>query len=183
MVALPMIAVAIIGLSACSSQQPGGPMATTSTTSAPTSTTTGDGTNASPLASVDPCSLITQSEIASNGYQPGQTATAPDGRACRWEKPDNGATVDGYVLEIIIYDKLGLDQLNTSGGTVSDYSVGDRHGKLYQATSLNTCDVALSTSSSSRIDINVNSRLGIATGCTLAKQIAPAVVSHLPSGS
>jgi hypothetical protein len=181
MLALPMVAVAIVGLSACSSQQPGNATASTSTTSAPTSASTG-GTSASPLASVDPCSLITQSEISSNGYQPGQTANAPDGRACRWERPDDGATVNGYVLEIIIYDGLGLSQLNTSGGTVTDFSVANYQGKLYQATKLNTCDAALPTSSTSRIDINVNSRLGIDTGCTLAKQIAPAVVSHLPAG-
>ena len=47
----------------------------------------------------------------------------------------------------------------------------------------NNCIVSLGTSGTSRIDIYVNSSLGLATGCTLVKGVAPAIVSHFPGGS
>jgi hypothetical protein len=181
MLALPLLVAAVVGLSSCSSQQSGSPTAEaspTTATSAPSSTAGAD-----PLASVDPCSLVTASELSGNGLQPGNTVTAPGGRACRWERPDDGATIDGYVLQVVIYDTAGIDQLNTQGGTVSDYSVGKYHGKLFQDTAGNNCVVSLGTSDTSRVDIYVNSRLGLDTGCTVVKGVAPAIVSHFPGGS
>ncbi len=37
----------------------------------------------------------------------GQTVNAPGARECRWERPDDGTTIDGYVMQIAIYDKPG----------------------------------------------------------------------------
>lgn len=184
MLVLPLLVVAVIGLSACSAPQPGSPTAEPSTaTSVPATSAPSSTAGADPLASVDPCSLLTASELSGNGLRPGKTVTAPGGRACRWERPDDGATIDGYVLQVIIYDTAGIDQLNTQGGTVSDYSVGKYQGKLFQDTVGNACIVSLGTSGTSRVDIYVGSRLGLATGCTLVKGVAPAIVSHFPAGA
>jgi hypothetical protein len=182
MLALPFIAAAIVGVSACSSQNPGSPVANDSSTSS-TPTSSGQAGDASPLASVDPCSLITQAEVTNSQLQPGTTIPAPGGRACRWERPDDGATIDGYVLQIVIYDKAGIDQLRTAGGTVTDTSVGKYQGKLFQDTPLSFCIVSLGTSTDSRIDVEVNSRVGMQQSCTVVNQVAPAVVSHFPAGS
>lgn len=181
MLALPLMAVATLGLSACSSQNPGNAQATGSTSSAsqPTSSTTSGGTS---LASVDPCSLITQTQVTNNGLQPGQTVNAPGGRACRWHRPDDSTTVvDGYNIQVVIYDHAGIDQFNTSGGTVSDYSVGKYQGKLFQWDANNSCFISVPTSSSSRVDISVVAGLGIDQGCKLVKQVAPKVVSNFPA--
>jgi hypothetical protein len=179
-------AAAVIGLSACSSQSPGSAVGDSSTSSAPTTTagsTSGSGGGGSPLASVDPCTLIAQSEVANNGLQPGQTVQAPGGRECRWERPDDGATIDGYLIQIAIYDTAGIDKLNTAGGTVTDYTVGKYQGKLFQDTPLNACIISLPTSNTSRVDIDVISRLGIAKGCDLVKEVAPHVTPQFPAGS
>jgi hypothetical protein len=182
MLALPLIAAAAIGLSACSSQNPGNAVGDSSTTSAPTTTSSSAG-GASTLASVDPCSLVTQDVISKSGLQAPTPANASGGRACRWNHPDDGATVDGYQVQIVIYDTAGMDQLNTSGGTVADYSTGKYQGKIYQETALNACLIALPTGSSSRIDLDVVSSLGIDQGCKLVKQLTPLVVANFPAGS
>lgn len=182
MLALPLAAVAAISLSACSSQNSGSPVAGSSTSSAPTSsssTSSGD-----PLASADPCSLITQSDESSSQLQPGKAITAAGGRGCRWDRPDDGATIDGYTIQIDIYNNAGIDQLNTAGGgPVTDYSVGKYQGKTFEDTPLSYCVISLGTTSTSRIDIAVNSSQGMAKSCSLVKEVAPIVVSHFPAGS
>jgi hypothetical protein len=181
MLALPLIAVAIVGLSACSSQNPGNPVASNTTSAAPTSGgSTSDGTS---LASVDPCSLLTQTQLQNNGLMAGQTVTAAGGRACRWVRPDDGSSIDGYNIQVVIYNQSGLDQLVTTGGQVSNYPVDKYQGKLFQDNSLNNCVVSVGTSNTSRVDIYVNSSVGIAQGCSLVKEVAPKVVANFPAGS
>ncbi|HJP80617.1 MAG TPA: DUF3558 family protein [Pseudonocardiaceae bacterium] len=182
---LPLMAVAAIGLNACSSQNSGNPVAGGSTTtSAPTTSASSDPTSsADPLASVDPCSLITQTDESNSQLQPGQTVPAAGGRGCRWNRPDDGATLDGYTIQIVIYPTAGIDQLNTQGGTVTDTSVGKYKGKLFQDTPTSYCDISLATSSSSRIDMAVNSSQGMAKSCSLVQEVAPVVVGHFPAGS
>ncbi len=177
--ALPLLVAAIVGLSACSSQRPGSPTAAASSTTGSPSSRAG----ADPLASVDPCSLITSAELASNGLQPGKIVNAPGARACSWNRPDDGATIDGYLIQIAIYDTAGLDQLNTSVGTASDYSVGKYQGKLLRYKAGLTCTVALGITSTSRIDIDVITSTSVDQSCTLVERVAPAVVSHFPAGA
>jgi hypothetical protein len=179
--ALPLVAAAIIGLGACSSQNPGAPVANSSTGSDPTSGSSTSQTD--PLASTDPCTLVTPSQVTGNDLEPPKPANAPGGRACRWTRPDDGATTDGYELQIVVYNTAGIDQLKTAGGTVTDTSVGKYHGKLFRDTPLDICAVSLATTDSSRIDIQANSNLGMDESCKLAQQLAPAVVANFPAGS
>jgi hypothetical protein len=182
MLALPLIAAAIVGLSACSSQNPGSPQANGSASSASQPTSSSSTSGASPLASVDPCTLITQTQVTNNGLLPGKSVNAPGGRACRWVRSDSGtATVDGYDIQVVIYDTTGIDQLNTVGGTVSDISVGKYQSKLFQDNSDNDCLVSVPTAGSSRVDIGVVSSLGITQGCKLVQQVAPKVVANFPA--
>lgn len=181
MLVLPLIAVAAIGLSACSSQSPGNAVADSSTPAPTTSGSQSAGTD--PLASVDPCSLITQSDESSSQLQPGESIPAAGGRGCRWNRPDDGAQLDGYAVQIVIYNSTGVGQLNTAGGTVLDYSVDKYHGKLFQDTPTSYCIVSLPTTSTSRIDMSVNSAQGMDKSCSLVKEVAPVVVSHFPAGS
>jgi hypothetical protein len=168
---LPLVVATAVGLAACSSPNLG----------TPNQSPTNDATPApSPLASVDPCTLITQRMITSNQLEPGKTVNAPGGRACRWERPDDGAAIDGYVLQIVIYDKTGIDQLNTVGGTMADYAVDTYQGKLFQDTPLNACVVSLGTSANSRVDLTIVSRLGIEQGCALVKEVAPLAAANFP---
>ena len=179
MLALPLVAAAaIVGLSACSSQDQGNPVGTSTTATAPATSSASGGTS---LASVDPCSLLTQTQVQNNGLMAGQTVTAANGRGCRWVRPDSGSSVDGYNIQIVIYNTLGLDQLVTTGGQVSDYPVGKYQGKLFQDSSLNNCVVSVGTSSTSRVDIYVNSSVSLAQGCSLVKEVAPKVVANFPA--
>ncbi|HEV3358677.1 MAG TPA: DUF3558 family protein [Pseudonocardiaceae bacterium] len=163
---LPLILATAIGLSACSSP-----------TSIPGKVTP----KANPLASVDPCTLIAQADVTSSGLEAGQTVDAPGARECRWHRPDDGATIDGYVIQIAIYDTAGIDQLNTDGGTATDYSVGRYQGKLFQDTPLNACIASLPTSATSRVDIDVISTQGPAKACELVQEAAPHVVPRFPA--
>lgn len=181
--ALPLVAAAaLVGLSACSSSNAGTP--TPSSSTPPSASASSPTSSSDPLTSVDPCSLITSAEESNSQLQPGTTdPNAPGGRACRWERPDDGATIDGYVLEVVIYDTTGISQFNSAGGTLTDYSVGKYQGKLFQEPVADACRVTLPTSNTSRIDIQVISRLGLTQSCKLVQQVAPAVVSHFPAGS
>ncbi len=87
------------------------------------------------------------------------------------------------MIQTAIYDTAGLDQLNTSVGTVSDYSVGKYQGKLLRYNVGQTCTVALAITSTSRIDIDVVSSASLDQSCILVKDVAPAVVSHFPAGA
>jgi hypothetical protein len=178
MLALPLIAAAVVGLSACSSQQ-GTPVAVGTTPTAPTSSSSASVGAA--LASVDPCTLLTQTQVKNNSLTAGQTVAAANGRGCRWVRPDDGSSIDGYNVQIVIYNKLGLDQLVTTGGEVSDYPVGKYQGKLFQDNSLNNCVVSVATSNTSRVDIYVNSSVSLAQGCSLVKEVAPKVVANFPA--
>lgn len=182
MLALPLVAVAIVGLSACTSQTSGTPGTTTTTSSAPTSSggTTSGGVS---LASVDPCSLLTQAQLSTNQIPPGETVPAAGGRACRWHRSDDGATIDGYNIQVVIYDQAGLDQLHTSGGPVSNYPVGKYQAELYQDQADDICIVSVGTSKTSRADISVTSSVSFDQGCKLVKEVAPKVVANFPAGS
>ncbi|HEY4453933.1 MAG TPA: DUF3558 family protein [Pseudonocardiaceae bacterium] len=181
MLALPLIVVAAIGLSACSSSNTGNPVADSSTP--PTTGGSSQTASANPLASVDPCSLISQSDESASQLQAGESIPAAGGRGCRWNRPDDGAQLDGYAVQIVIYNSAGVDQLKTAGGTVTDYGVGKYHGKLFQDTPTSYCIVSLGTTSTSRIDMSVNSAQGMDKSCSLAEEVAPVVVSHFPAGS
>lgn len=181
MLGLPLIAVAAIGLSACSSTNTGNPVADSSTT--PPATSSSQTPSTDPLASVDPCSLISQSDESSSGLQPGESIPAAGGRGCRWNRPDDGAQSDGYAVQIVIYNSTSVDQLVTTGGTVTNYSVDKYHGKLFQDTPTSYCIVSLATTSTSRIDMSVNSAQGMDKSCSLVKEVAPVVVSHFPAAS
>lgn len=176
LLALPLIVATIVGLSACSSHNAGTPVADSPL---PTSSTP----QADLLADVDPCSLITQSDESSSQLNPGYTIPAAGGRGCRWDRPDDGATIDGYTIQIVIYNTAGIDQLNTEGGTVTDYSIDKYQGKVFQDTPTSNCFVSLATTSTSRIDMAVNSGQGMTKSCSLAQEVAPVVVSHFPTGS
>ncbi len=176
-------AAAVVGLGACSPQSPGTAVGNSSTSSAPTTTASSGGSTGSPLASVDPCTLIAKADATSSGLEAGQTVQAPGARECRWHRPNDGTTVDGYVIQIAIYDATGIDKLNTTGGTVSDYPVGKYQGKLFQDNPLNACIVSLPTSSTSRVDIDVISSQGTQKSCELVKEVAPHVVPQFPAGS
>ena len=180
LLALPFVAVAIVGLSACASQSSGTPSATSTTSSAPTSSG-GSTSGPTSLASVDPCSLLTQAQLANNGVPPGESVPAAGGRACRWHRPDDGATIDGYDIQVVIYNDAGLDQLHTGGGPVSNYPVGQYQGELYQNRADNICIVSVATSKTSRADISVNSNVSFDQGCTLVKDVAPKVVANFPA--
>ena len=180
LLALPLLAAAIVGLSACTSQNSGTPSATNTTSPAPTSsggTTSGQVS----LASVDPCSLITPAQLSNNQLQPGQSVAAAGGRGCRWHRPDDGATLDGYNIQIVIYDQMGLDQFQAPDGPVSSYPVANYQGKLYEDQPNNTCVVSIGTTKTSRVDIDVNSNVSFDQGCKLVKEVAPKVVANFPA--
>lgn len=175
-----LTALSALMLAGCAGTTPG---TATGTTGQETTASNSDAAAAAdPLAGVDPCALLDPAVISQNHLQRNASGTESGARYCRWGTgPVAGG---GYSVTINIYDHAGLDQLNTTGFTITDHPVGNRQGRMSKQTPGSGCSVSIGVTSTSRVDV-----LGIddagkqERACVVATTVAPAVAQRLPSGS
>lgn len=180
-----LVALVTMAAASCTTTTKGDPAASagsTRTTDAPTSGASG-ATNppgADPLATVDPCSLLSPETVSKNGLTQGQPEPEPDARTCSWDKKAD-ANSAGYGVSIGIYDHVGLNQINTSDVTISNHPLGHHQGRLVKFNALGTCHVALGVTGTSRVDVlGISGRGDIDEACAVAISVAPSVESKLP---
>jgi hypothetical protein len=187
---LPLVAMAALGLAACSSTTTG--QGTPVTTPAQGSTG-GPGTGSpssggssggggSALASVQPCNLLSSATLSQFGLSKTQSITIPAARPCDWTKPVDINGANGYSVEIAIRDSQGIKDINAAGNTVTEDNVGSHDGRLVQADAGGGCIVVIGVGDSSRVDVSV---AGTDTNqaCSVANQLAKVVEPQLPTGS
>lgn len=176
LVAMVVLAVGLTGLVGCSTSTPGTGTPVGSSSSAGSSSSN---PNSSALAAIQPCSVLTSSEISRNGLSDQEASTGSGARSCTWSNNsfDNGA---GYALEVDIRDSQGLKDINTDGYAITDDSVGGHRGKQAQQTSGAGCFVSIGVSPTSRVDVSAETSADVNQACTLANQYAKLIEPKLP---
>jgi hypothetical protein len=187
LVLLSLTAMAILGLAACNSTTTGTPQPTVDTTTQGTggtgSDTTSGGSNGTSLAAIQPCDLLDASTQSRFGLSKADSIPVAGARPCTWSKSVDANGENGYTVEIDIRDQQGLQDVNTSGFTVTQHNVGSHQGKQVQLNAGGTCLVVLGVGDSSRVDVGVTAGTDTAKACQLAGQLATVVEPQLPSGS
>ncbi len=187
--AVPLLLAATITLGACSSPTQD-PTPATSTDSSPagSSTATSGSSNADPLASVDPCSLLTPSQLTQHNLAADSSGEEAGARFCSWRRPETSTdpnNLQGYVLRVNIYDHNGLNDFNKGSYTITPYqSLNNHQAELEKNSADQTCEVSIAITASSRVDIDAlpsNGRLDSA--CTIAEGAAPVIAQNLPASS
>ncbi len=126
--------------------------------------------------------------LSENKLAKTKSGTDHGARYCSWQTPtgvDSNGNVTGFAVEIDIRDSQGLSDINTSGESVTDYSIGGRQGKQVQDTNGGgNCFIAIPVTSGSRVDVVGTSTGGTASdSCSTAVKFAQIVVSEIPGGS
>jgi hypothetical protein len=177
---LPLAAVFALGLAACTSSTQGTGTAVppspagSSSASSPSSTASASGT-----ASLQPCNLLTSTEVSENELS-GQGTTNDGGvRGCDWaNKTADGGL--GYAMEVAIRDSQGLADITTSGNTITNDPVGSHQGKQVQDSVAGACFVAIGVTAKSRIDVLGSASNGnMSESCTIANKYAKIVEAKL----
>ncbi|GAB2980788.1 DUF3558 domain-containing protein [Amycolatopsis acidiphila] len=186
-IVLPFVTAAMVVVG-CSTASTGNPIPQTGpsasggqqSSSAPTSSA-GD----SRLGSVNACDLLTTQEAASlmkaqgPGHNEDTTASGATSN-CKWtgRSADDSSTN----LSISVRAAQGLDQVNNSGGNLTQGSINGRPASQYVPSAGGYCMVSLAVSSDSRVDLGYS--LLAATDntevCRTASDIANIVEPKLP---
>ena len=177
-----VLAVAL-ALTACSQSSSGTPTpqnttAETTTTSAKASTSNTAST--SPIADIDPCTLLSSTERAQLGnLGEGERNDLGGGIGCGW------AASGSHRATVVLNDKLSLDDFAKPGDQVIDFTVNGRQAKKIpgneKAATDNMCEIGLEIGPHARAHIVVNMADGTAEeACQLAEQVAQAVEPKLP---
>jgi hypothetical protein len=139
---------------------------------------------ADPLAKVDPCSLISDSTAQHNGLTGKHGPFDDNGsRACSWDRvaTDEAAS---YSFGIDIFDHSGYQDIDSSGMTVTPYTIGSRKAIVVQDDLHKGCLVNLDITASSHVEVAVVMENGdVDAACTVAKPAAAVVAGNLPAGA
>ncbi|GLY52615.1 DUF3558 family protein [Lentzea sp. NBRC 102530] len=140
-----------------------------SATSAPTTASSAAGVA---LSGVDPCSLVATKEAGDLGAVNPKRQTVGTADTCQWRIGDTG-------FSIAVRTNLGLEEVQASGGQITEIKVGDRPAKQVSGRSSGGCMVTLGVTSSSRVDV-LSIPVAGGDGCPLALQVAGMVEPKLP---
>ncbi|WP_216211265.1 DUF3558 domain-containing protein [Amycolatopsis aidingensis] len=150
-------------------------------TSAPSETGTPNGGAA---ASLDPCQLLSQGELASIGeFEPGERDDLAEYPGCIWYSPKGDR--DPVTVGITVYADRGLADVNETGAGKTPGKVSGGERKIVKVPDdLGSCMYALELSPSSRVDVLVTgiteARGGGERACQITDQVTAIVEPKLP---
>jgi Protein of unknown function (DUF3558) len=179
LVVLPVMMAALMGLAACTNNTPGNAVTSSTETStsanSPSSTASGSG-----LAAIQPCDLLTSTELSQNSLTSNGATTGSGARSCSWDDNayDNGL---GYTAEADVRDSQGLNDFNTAGYSLSDDPIGRHQAKQARQTNGDGCIVSIGVTTTSRVDVTANTGAAdINQSCALANKYAKLIEPKLP---
>lgn len=177
--AVALGAVALVG-TACSTSEGGQASPQTgSTQQATTAESSHPSSNGTPLAAIQPCSLLTADDLSKYGTFPeGSPDNVDYTRGCKFQKDRESPTDAGRVVSVDIREKQGIGDINGMGKGVDHTEANGR--KLAQVPGEGLCMIAIGVTESSRVDINVTATEGTNKSCNIADEIAVQVESKLP---
>jgi hypothetical protein len=184
--AVLLLAVGIVGLAGCSSPQPGMALPSTGVpTSASggktTSTPAGPSSGAAGTSSIDPCSLLSASDLTQYG-----TFSGPDkknlggARVCAFLRTLASASDKGLGVSINVRDTQGIS-------TVNDVGLGKEAGTVNGRKSIkvllsqSACVLALAVGDNARVDVSITAD-SAQEASTVADKVADVVEPKLPKG-
>lgn len=159
-------------LAGCGSEVPGQPSTSrTSSSSVQIPSKSNDPSSSSQsLGSVDPCSLLTESEAGSLGLDvSGKKDDITPVRDCRWKEP-------GKQVNVAIRTKGGLSSISENDGETVDTKISGRQAVKQEGNV--GCFYFLGVTASSRVDV-----LGMKEAhpdCELAMKAAKIIAPKLP---
>ncbi len=164
--ALTVFAALTLGAAACSGGVTG--------TATPTATPTSDAPTSAPgnpLASIDPCQLLDQSQLTQLGLNAGKPDNTAKSRGCQWAKGGS------YTIGVNLDGSQPIGAVGTDGATKV---VLQSHDAVQTTSSGLGCDVEIAISATSSVDV------GIASGnspddCQVAQTYAQMIESKLPA--
>jgi len=168
---VPLLAVVVVVVTGCANAVAGSPAATTDPSVSVSAT---DRASVGPSAAIDPCTLLTGTEIQQLGLLPSGRDTAAGGRACSWHKTGQ------YSVGIEVFDHAGLDQLSTVGRTITNHPVGAHDGRLVLSQG-GGCGVYLQLTPTSIVVVDTAGVLTDTQSCQLADQYATLIEQKLPA--
>jgi hypothetical protein len=164
-----LLAVVVVAVAGCADAVAGSPAATTGSPSSAT-----EPPSAGPSAAIDPCALLTDTEIQQLGLLPSGRDTIVDARSCSWHKAGQ------YTIGAGIFDHVGLAQLSKVGRTITNYSVGSHDGRQVLSQEAG-CGIYLQITKTSIVDIVAVDALGDTQSCQLADRYAKLIEPRLPA--
>lgn len=170
------LAILAVGLVACSDQTGGDPNPATSTTTKSTTSSTSTGGKQSALDAIDPCGLLSASDVARFGARPGKRNDIGGAIGCGWTVPGQGT------FGIALRSKQSVDSIVVGKGRIVDQSVGSHQGKrLEEPDGVGACLVSIAVSDSSRVDVDgVATHTDNAKACDFATRVAELIEPKLP---
>jgi hypothetical protein len=184
---LLLFAAAAFGLAGCSNSEAGnpvpsagGPSSSADSGSAPSTAPSSAGGSSAATTSIQPCSLLSASDLAEYGTFTGPTERELGGaRACSFLRKLESASDKGLTVSIGIRDTQGISSVNDPGGGKESASVNGRDAVKAKGTS--ACLVALGVGDKARVDVSVTSD-STDEACAAADKIAGVVEPKLPKG-
>jgi hypothetical protein len=181
--------VAAAGIAACSSGTGGSPFPTTTGAAATgggssSSSGGGGGGAAAQLAAIQPCDLLSSSQVSQNGLTSEGSSSGSGARSCKWKNTtaDSGF---GYVVSANIRDQQGISDINTDGVTVTNDPIGKHQARQAKdSDGGDGCMVSIAVTDSSRVDVQANDgNSDLNQASQLANQFATLIEPQLPGGS
>lgn len=144
-----------------------------------TSATASAGAGDAPTATLQPCSLLDEADLAGYGsfQEPAEKDTGGS-RACDWQTQP-GAN-DSLVIGVNIWDDQGVADVNDAGNGVDRTQA---NGRDLARTVIGTrvCLLAIGVTESSRVDVQVTAS-DAQRACEVADEVAGKVEPKLPEG-
>lgn len=179
-----LLAVTLLGVSGCTAMSAGNPLPPKSTEGGPTTPTTGGASStsdaAATLAAIDPCSLLTQTQLDQYGLRRRDSGDVAGARTCSWDHPADVQGKGSFNLKPGIWDRQGLKDINTRGYSLADVVIGRHQARQAAQAGGNGCFIAIGVTESSRVDVAASGDPG--QGCVLANQFATLIEPQLPGG-
>lgn len=140
-----------------------------------------------PATSVDPCSLLTLSELSRYGdFHGPDESTLQGDPVCSWRvDKESAADVEAPLVDVTFLDSYGVSDVVDMGDGVQSGTTNTTGRKLAKTSGINPvtdtpdCLIAMEIGEGSRLDVMVGFT---AEPCELAGQIVEMVDSKLPRG-
>lgn len=186
----PLLAALAMCAAACTSETPGQPTGSNTPTLSNRPTIPGGGTstasptgpkkpdpNASPVRSMDPCTLLTAAQASELGVAQGKRDDSGTGTSRTCEFVASGR----FNLGVTIFDVVGTKDVQATGEIKSVPSVGKHQAVQYGYGT--GCAVSIAITETSRVDAIVSAGSDTAKACQIALQAAQMIEPKLPGGS
>ncbi|MFD9962921.1 DUF3558 family protein [Amycolatopsis sp. NPDC058986] len=169
-------------LAGCSSQQSGTASPAGTASGGPSSPpASASGAPGGSTASLDPCTLVSGSDLSTYGTfdGPAKQDVGAGARDCQLVRQRANASDDTLTVDITVRDNAGLDALPDNGGGKKPGTMTSGRKAVQAPQPPEGCVLALAVGTGSRVDVSIVSA-DSAKACDIASKVADVVEPKLP---